>query len=108
MQTTTTTAAPKAAKPRSRYRSLEFVLGACLTGVMILLVLASGWLFPDGGESMDLAARLTAPFASAAHPSAPTRWAATCSPASSSAARFRCWSASPRCWAARCWASSWA
>ena len=44
------------------------MLGACLTGVMILLVLASGWLFPDGGESMDLAARLTAPFASAAHP----------------------------------------
>ena len=65
MQTTTTPPPPPPA--RSRYRSLEFVLGACLTGVMILLVLASGWLFPDGGESMDLA-RLTARFASAAHP----------------------------------------
>ncbi|KAG0774844.1 hypothetical protein G6F22_013749 [Rhizopus arrhizus] len=51
-----------------RYRSLEFVLGALLTGVMVLLVLTSGWLFPDGGESMDLAARLMAPFSSAAHP----------------------------------------
>jgi len=69
MQTTpTTAAAPKPIKPRSRYRSLEFVLGAVLTGVMILLVLTSGWIFPDGGESMDLAARLMAPFTSAAHP----------------------------------------
>ena len=69
MQTTTpTAAAPKPFKPRSRYRSLEFVLGALLTGVMVLLVLTSGWLFPDGGESMDLAARLMAPFSSAAHP----------------------------------------
>ncbi|KOQ40692.1 peptide ABC transporter permease, partial [Achromobacter xylosoxidans] len=67
MQTTTSPAAPKAIKPRSRYRSLEFVLGAVLTGVMIVLVLASGWLFPDGGESMDLTARLMAPFTSAAH-----------------------------------------
>ena len=67
MQTTTSPAVPKAAKPRSRYRSLEFVLGAALTGVMIVLVLTSGWLFPDGGESMDLTARLMAPFTSAAH-----------------------------------------
>lgn len=58
MQTTTPTAAPQAVKPRSRYRSLEFVLGALLTGVMILLVLTSGWLFPDGGEAMDLLARV--------------------------------------------------
>ena len=57
MQTTTPTAAPAAPKPRSRYRSLEFVLGAVLTGLMVLLVLTSGWLFPDGGEAMDLAAR---------------------------------------------------
>ena len=49
MQTTTSPAVPKAAKPRSRYRSLEFVLCAALTGVMIVLVLTSGWLFPDGG-----------------------------------------------------------
>ena len=68
MQTTTPTAAPAAPKPRSRYRSLEFVLGAVLTGLMVLLVLTSGWLFPDGGEAMDLAARLTAPFTTAAHP----------------------------------------
>jgi peptide/nickel transport system permease protein len=55
-------------KSRQRYRSLEFILGAALTGVMLVLVLASGWLFPDGGESMDLTARLTAPFLSLAHP----------------------------------------
>ena len=79
-------AAPKAAKPRS-HRSLEFVLGACLTGVMILLVLASGWLFPDGGESMDLAARLTAPFASAAHPFGTDPLGRDVLAASSSAAR---------------------
>ncbi|MEO6959616.1 MAG: ABC transporter permease, partial [Burkholderiaceae bacterium] len=30
-------------------------------------VLLSWWLFPDGGETMDLAARLTHPFTSAAH-----------------------------------------
>lgn len=59
------------AAPASRslqWRSLEFILGALLTGVMLVLVLVSPWLFPDRGSAMDLAARLTAPFAQWAHP----------------------------------------
>ena len=44
-----------------RFRNLEFILGAALTGTMVLLVLASGVLFPDHGEAMDLAARLVPP-----------------------------------------------
>ncbi len=63
---TTVTSLPKT-KRRSRFHSLEFVLGAGLTGVMILAVLFSGVLFPDGGEAMDLGARLTAPFQSMSH-----------------------------------------
>jgi peptide/nickel transport system permease protein len=35
---------------------------------MSLAVLFSGFLFPDGGESMDLMARLTPPFQDLAHP----------------------------------------
>lgn len=53
---------------RHRLRSLEFILGMGLSGLVIGLVLLSGWLFPDGGETMDLAARLTRPFAGLAHP----------------------------------------
>lgn len=59
------------AAPVSRslqWRSLEFMLGALLTGVMLLLVLLSVWLFPDRGSAMDLGARLTQPFTSWAHP----------------------------------------
>jgi peptide/nickel transport system permease protein len=52
---------------RRRFRSLEFTLGAILTGGMCLAVLFSGFLFPDGGESMDLMARLTPPFQDPAH-----------------------------------------
>ncbi|MDJ1156657.1 ABC transporter permease [Chelatococcus sp. SYSU_G07232] len=51
-----------------RLRSLEFILGAVLTVAMIGLVLASGLIFPDGGDAMDLTARLTPPFQSWAHP----------------------------------------
>jgi peptide/nickel transport system permease protein len=51
-----------------RYLSLELVLGGLLLTVMIGGVLASGWLFPDGGEAMDLKARLLPPFVRAAHP----------------------------------------
>ncbi len=61
-----TTAAPLlAAAPRRTlpWRSLEFVVGGLLTGLMVLLVLLSPLLFPDRGSAMDLAARLTAPFA---------------------------------------------
>lgn len=53
---------------RRRLKTVEFVLGTFLTGVMVLLVLSSGYLFPDGGERMDLTARLTPPFQTWAHP----------------------------------------
>lgn len=51
-----------------QWRSLEFILGALLTGVMVLLVLFSPWIFPDRGAAMDLTARLSPPFAQWAHP----------------------------------------
>lgn len=46
---------------------LELLLGSFLSGSIMLLVLCSPWLFPDGGESMDLAARLTRPFTTWSH-----------------------------------------
>jgi peptide/nickel transport system permease protein len=52
---------------RRRFRSLEFALGIILTGGMCLAVLFSNVLFPDGGESMDLMARLIPPFQNPAH-----------------------------------------
>ncbi|WP_312947538.1 ABC transporter permease [Agrobacterium sp.] len=52
----------------SRFASLEFLLGACLTVVICLAVLFSDFLFPGGAEKIDLMARLAKPFASAAHP----------------------------------------
>lgn len=51
-----------------RWRSLEFILGTTLVSIVVLLALSTPWLFPDGGEAMDLSARLTRPFLSAAHP----------------------------------------
>jgi len=59
-----TIAPPLAAAPARSlpWKSLEFVVGGLLTGLMVLLVLVSPLLFPDRGSSMDLAARLTAPF----------------------------------------------
>jgi peptide/nickel transport system permease protein len=61
-------AAAQAVSPSRRYfHSLEFALGALLTGGMCLAVLFSGVLFPDGGESMDLMARLLPPFQDPAH-----------------------------------------
>lgn len=72
MQSTASTAAPVAAPVQTsrgmQWRSLEFVLGVVLTGSMLLLVLCSVWIFPDGGAAMDLSARLTAPFTSWSHP----------------------------------------
>jgi peptide/nickel transport system permease protein len=59
------------AAPASRWRqwrSLEFILGAVLTGTMLLLVLFSVWIFPDQGSAMDLGARLTRPFIQSSHP----------------------------------------
>ncbi|WP_027997928.1 ABC transporter permease [Sinorhizobium arboris] len=52
----------------SRYRNLEFLLGALLTLVICLAVLFSDMLFPGGADKIDLMARLAKPFASAAHP----------------------------------------
>jgi len=61
-------AAAQAAPPSRRFfHSFELVLGLLLTGGMGLAVLFSGYLFPDGGESMDLMARLLPPFQSPAH-----------------------------------------
>ncbi len=51
-----------------RMHSLEFILGAGLTGAMTLAVLFSGVLFASGADTMDLAMRLTLPFQSLAHP----------------------------------------
>jgi peptide/nickel transport system permease protein len=48
--------------PRSRFRSLELTLGILFAGGISLAVLLSPILFPDGGESMDLMARLIPPF----------------------------------------------
>ena len=64
MQTVLTTPASRSLE----WRSLEFILGALLTGAMLLLVLLSVWIFPDRGSLMDLAARLTEPFVTWAHP----------------------------------------
>ncbi|WP_404285966.1 ABC transporter permease [Microvirga sp. RSM25] len=61
-------AAQAVSSARRHFRSLELVLGLLLTGGMGLAVLFSGFLFPDGGESMDLMARLTPPFQDLAHP----------------------------------------
>lgn len=47
--------------------NLELVAGLALTGAMVLAVLCSGLLFPDGGEAMDLGARLTPPGLSLQH-----------------------------------------
>jgi peptide/nickel transport system permease protein len=51
----------------SHFRSLELIVGLVLLGGMLSLVLTSGWLFPDGGTTMDLAARLIRPFTQRQH-----------------------------------------
>lgn len=51
-----------------RFLSLELVLGGFLLVVMIGAVLTSTWVFPDGGEAMDLKARLVPPLVRAVHP----------------------------------------
>jgi peptide/nickel transport system permease protein len=51
-----------------RMRSLEFILGAGLTGAMTLAVLLSGELLAGGADAMDLSMRLTLPFQTLAHP----------------------------------------
>ncbi|MCC2650218.1 MAG: peptide transporter permease [Microvirga sp.] len=52
---------------RSWFKSLELVLGLLFAGGIALVVLLSPVLFPDGGEGMDLMARLTPPFQSWGH-----------------------------------------
>ncbi|KFG69148.1 ABC transporter permease [Microvirga sp. BSC39] len=52
---------------RSWFKSLELVLGLLFAGGIALVVLLSPILFPDGGEGMDLMARLIPPFQSWAH-----------------------------------------
>ena len=54
--------------PSRRRIPFELWLGTLLFGVLALAVACSGWLFPDGGEAMDLGARLLPPFRSWAHP----------------------------------------
>ncbi len=62
------TAVPVPASRSMQWLSLEFILGALLTGAMMILVLLSVWIFPDRGSLMDLAARLTEPFTNSVHP----------------------------------------
>ncbi len=52
----------------SRYASFEFLTGAFLTATLVLLVIFSGLIFPDGGTKVNIMARLTEPFQSADFP----------------------------------------
>jgi hypothetical protein len=56
-----------AGRTNSQFRSFELILGCLLLGTMVSLILASRFLFPDGGTTMDLAARLTRPFVEGRH-----------------------------------------
>lgn len=59
----------QAGRVRLRHlKSLEFILGTVLVGGIVLAVLFSGLLFPDGGEAIDLRARLLLPFVGLDHP----------------------------------------
>ncbi|MFV0799046.1 ABC transporter permease [Brucella sp. MAB-22] len=51
----------------SRFASLEFIVGAVLTGCICLAVIFSGYLFPGGANKIDLLARLTPPFVNQVH-----------------------------------------
>lgn len=44
-----------------RLKNLEFVLGITLVGGIALSILLSGWLFPGGGDEVNLAMRLVPP-----------------------------------------------
>jgi len=48
-------------------RSFEFIFGAGLTLIIGMAVLLSPWIFPDGGQAMDLRARLAPPFQDSTH-----------------------------------------
>lgn len=51
-----------------RLAHFEFIIGGILTVAMVGSVLVARLAFPDGGEAMDLTARLLPPFAHLAHP----------------------------------------
>ncbi|UXI03369.1 ABC transporter permease [Photobacterium sp. TY1-4] len=51
----------------SGLKNLEFILGATLTGGIILLVLLSDVIFQDAASQINLSARLIAPFTDARH-----------------------------------------
>lgn len=59
--------APKRRRRKRGRSRLELILGVVFTGSITLAVLLSWWLFPGGGEAIDLAARLTQPFTGWAH-----------------------------------------
>lgn len=61
MDNITTTSSVPLVTRRRRF-SLELSLGILFTGGIVLAVLFSWWLFPGGGETMDLSARLIRPF----------------------------------------------
>ena len=66
-ESTATSSTATSSTRRPRRIPLELWLGALLTGSIALLVLFSPVLFPDGGEAMDLSARLARPFSSWSH-----------------------------------------
>lgn len=67
MTSSSSTANQSALTRRKRRLSFELWLGALLTGTIATLVLFSPLLFPDGGEAMDLSARLARPFSTWSH-----------------------------------------
>jgi peptide/nickel transport system permease protein len=50
-----------------RFKNFELITGSILTGAIVLLVLFSYVLFPDSGDKVNFAARMTPPFVSWAH-----------------------------------------
>ncbi|CAG9296947.1 ABC transporter permease [Celerinatantimonas diazotrophica] len=67
MTTSESAQAIKVLKPKRWYRSFELTVGALLTSVMLVVVLISPWLYPNGGSQIDLMHRLQAPFSSVTH-----------------------------------------
>lgn len=51
----------------ARFRKFEFITGVLITVTLGVLILLSSWLFPEGGRTVDLMARLTPPFVDSGH-----------------------------------------
>lgn len=67
-QTVTTTKSPAGLRRWLRRNAkLELILGILFSGGIALMVLLSWWLFPHGGNMIDLSARLTHPFSASGH-----------------------------------------